>query len=154
MHRALSLLPLVLAVAGCGEAERSVVTRSAVTAPLTPAGKGRLEIVKTFPGGPVFVEGSQTHVRLVNADGHAVAGKISHGGPPAAILRRDLPPGTYHLVTVERPCDGNCGQLDPPVDETRCRLDVEVRRSSVSRVTIAVVRAADGAAVHCDVTRG
>ena len=154
MHRAVSLLALVVAAAGCGQGERPVATGSAVNAPSTPAATGRLEIVKTFPAGPVFIEGSHTHVRLVDAGGHTIARNTLRGGPPAPIFRRDLPRGTYRLVTAERPCDGNCGTLDPPVDGTRCTLDVEVRPSSVTRVTIALVRAADAAAVDCAVTRG
>ena len=151
MHRALGLLPFLLALAGCGEAGRPAPSG---TPSSTPAAKGRLEIVKTYPGGPVFIEGSHTSFRLLDADGHTVTHRALPDGPGGPKYQRVLPQGTYHLETVERPCDGNCGILDAPVDGTRCTLDVEVRPGSVRRVTIAVVRADDAAAAECDVTGG
>jgi hypothetical protein len=33
-----------------------------------------------------------------------------------------LAPGRYVVTSYQRPCDGNCGYLDPPTD--RCRTTV------------------------------
>jgi hypothetical protein len=58
-----------------------------------------------------------------DADGHVVAERAFSGvrpNRPAIDVR--LAPGRYVVTSYQRPCDGNCGYLDPPTD--RCRTTV------------------------------
>lgn len=125
MARLLPLLLLVpVALSGCGE----------------PEGAGRLQVDKVLSGAPSYMEGSLTEVTLRDEDGRTVAEARQRepGGSP--ILARTLPAGDYELSARERPCQGNCGILDPP--GPRCELDLEVRQDRAARV---VVRMAGGA---------
>ena len=47
-----------------------------------------------------------------------------------------LDPGSYRLVSSQRPCDGSCDSLDPPTDE--CSREVVVTAGRSVAVTITV----------------
>jgi len=51
---------------------------------------------------------------------------------PRATLTLD--PGSYTMVSFQRPCDGNCGTLDPPADQ--CSLAIEALAGSVIKTTV------------------
>ncbi len=126
--RALVLLLAALA-AGCGEGE--------------PAGSGRLVVDKSLSGGPSYMEGSLTELTVRDEDGRPVARarQAQSGGGP--LLDRTLPAGTYRLISHERPCQGNCGLLDPPA--ARCEAEVEVRRDRTTRAYVLLA----GGATEC-----
>jgi len=70
------------------------------------------------------------------------------------LLDRALPEGTYELAAVERPCAGNCGQLDPAVDATRCDVDLTVKADRTTRVSIVLSSASGRPAADCSATTG
>ena len=135
-----TVLSLAVLCAACGGSDE----REAV------AETGRLVLEKTHPDGPVFIEGSVTHVKIVRDDGETI---VDEERPPesvgAPLFDEALRPGTYTLVSVERPCDANCGYLDRPVESTRCTLDVRVEAGRTATVQIAVERARQRAVVSC-----
>ena len=129
----LALAALALVTAACGHDE--------------PASEnGRLVIQKSLDGPPVFIEGSATQFRIMRVDGSTVA---EHVRWSAMLFDGSLAPGSYKLETVERPCSGNCGMLDEPVETTRCALDVRVVAGERSEVSIDVKRPATTAVTTC-----
>jgi len=64
--------------------------------------------------GPMYIEGSYSYFLVISA-GSIVEEKRLAGSSTSF----SLPPGDYELRAYVRPCDGNCGNLDPPVDECR-----------------------------------
>jgi hypothetical protein len=138
----LPLLPVLaaLTMAACGAAEP----------PSDGDQHGRLVVHKSLAGGPIFIEGSVTHVRLVRRDGKVVVdGLRPVDTPDVPLLDRAVAPGTYDLIAVERPCEGNCGMLDPPVATTRCSVEVIVSAARTTRVDVVLGRGRDSALSDC-----
>ncbi len=74
------------------------------------------------PRGPVFTEGALPQVELVDAAGHRyTVDPDSHD----TFTFSGLEPGTYRLEGALRPCDGNCGYLDPPTGKCQEMLTVD-----------------------------
>lgn len=117
-----------LALAGCGE----------------PQGTGRLEVDKVLTGSPGFMEGSLTEVTVRDEQGRTVLEQRQREPGQRAILARSLPAGDYTLVARERPCQGNCGMLDPPAGE--CELDLDVEPDAATRVVVQLA----GTDLECD----
>ena len=71
----------------------------------------------------VYIEGSISYLRVHDRRGVLVLERRS--GPGARFrVRRALAAGRYRVTSFERPCDGNCGLLDPPAE--RCSRRVEI----------------------------
>jgi D-alanyl-D-alanine dipeptidase len=51
-------------------------------------------------------------------------------------MTRRLPPGRYRVISYQRPCDGNCGLLDPPTD--RCVRPIRVLSGGLTEVAVSV----------------
>jgi hypothetical protein len=82
----------------------------------------------------VYREGAMAEIILRDDAGQVVDRRIVRPGRPVEF--RDLPAGDYRLEPALRPCDGNCGYLDPRMDD--CRATVAVTRSVRVRVDFAV----------------
>ena len=65
--------------------------------------------------GAVYTEGAVVEVRLRDASGAVVDTERGDG----ALRFDDLKSGSYTVEPALRPCDGNCGYLDPPTDGCR-----------------------------------
>ncbi len=78
-------------------------------------------------GGP-YIEGSVSYLHLRH--GRRVVFRRSRPGSIDARLHPRV--GLYRVVTFQRPCNGNCSTLDPPVD--RCSERVRVYAGETSRV--------------------
>ena len=76
-----------------------------------PDGRGKLEVAQTLAGA--YDEGSVSYLRVRN--GRRVVLRRSRPGPLRAGLRPRA--GLYRVVSYQRPCQGNCARLDPPVDQ-------------------------------------
>jgi hypothetical protein len=76
---------------------------------------GRLNVRQVLvPDGAVYTEGSYSYVRVERGGEKVVQVRLVR--VPRAVIRLD--PGSYRLISFQRPCDGNCHLLDPPTD--RC----------------------------------
>jgi hypothetical protein len=135
MPLALVLAVIVAVVAsGCGTAsgERAPEDRAA-------SGSGRLVVEHDRPELPRYIEGAVSHLRLVRADtGELIEDGPVADGPSAPTYMRELPAARYRLVSYQRPCDGNCGMLDPPTD--RCATKIDVAAGETLHVTIGLPR--------------
>ena len=64
---------------------------------------------------------------------------------PETTLRLD--PGAYRLVSFQRPCDGNCGIVDPPTD--RCSGDIDAKADARVEATVRL-SPGDGCTIAAD----
>ena len=105
------------------------------------AADGRIEVREQFDlRGGFFIEGYAWHVRIFSANRtlRAVADAVLLTGRAVVF---ELAPGSYRLVSSARPCDGNCGYLDP--DANPC--SVRFRMTSGKRLVASVRTRADRA---------
>lgn len=134
MRLALVLAIMLAAVAaGCGAAsDRAPADRAA-------SGPGRLTVVHERPSPPRYIEGSVSHLKLVRADtGEVIDDGPLSADPVAPMYTRELPAARYRLVSFQRPCEGNCGMLDPPTD--RCERTIDVGPGEALEATVVLPR--------------
>ena len=111
---------------------------------------GRLVVEKSLAGLPIFTEGSTTRLRIVDADGEEIVDELRPVAThDVALFDRAVPEGAYRVTAVERPCQGNCTFLDPPVETTRCEIDVAVTADRTTRVAIVLSHASGEADSDC-----
>jgi hypothetical protein len=105
---------LMLGLTACGSAASAGET----TEPPAPAG-----VVLTERGQEpcCYIEGFVRFVRIKH-DGEVI---FKGRWKPDSVFKRSLPAGTYRIIRELRPCEGNCGYLDP-VSE-RCGITVTVK---------------------------
>ena len=118
---------------------RALGIATAVAALAGPAGAaaapGTLNYRQTLDSSRgVYVEGSISFMRVRDANGEAVVSRRT--ARPNFRLVRKLPPGRYRAISYQRPCDGNCGLLDPPAD--RCSKRIRVLSSGLTDVRVTV----------------
>jgi hypothetical protein len=115
MARSIAALVVSAALlAGCGVANTDSPTGRRAT----------VHVRQEWVGGGLYVEGSYSYAR-VERDGSTVEQvRLTGEKMPSETIR--IEPGTYRLVSFQRPGDGNCGTLDPPTDQCSRRIDVEV----------------------------
>ncbi len=118
----LIVIGLVLAAAG--------VARSPASAP-TPGGT---LVVREHqrPSDGVYTEGYVSFLRVRDHTGKVIIRRRFDVGDPLVHLRSDLAPGTYRVTRFIRPCDGNCGFLDPPTERCGHEVGIESGHSTVA----------------------
>lgn len=82
----------------------------------------------------LYVEGSISYMRVRGVRGKLVVAKRVNR--PRFRMQRRLAPGRYKVISYQRPCDGNCGTLDPPTD--RCARHVHVLSGGLTEVAVRV----------------
>jgi D-Ala-D-Ala dipeptidase-like protein/beta-lactamase family protein len=82
----------------------------------------------------VYVEGSISYVRVRTSRGKRVSARRVR--KPRFRMRRQLAPGRYRVISYQRPCEGNCGRLDPPTD--RCARRVRILSGGLTEVAVRV----------------
>jgi len=92
-----------------------------------------LVVERTFVEGVAYAEGAISYVRVETADSETIAEETLPDANPAEVTLR-LDPGRYRLRSWQRPCDGNCEQLDPPTDE--CDKAFTMRPNQRLRATV------------------
>jgi len=116
-----------LLVGGCGGTQAK--PRSAQPA--------TLHVRQEWDGGGLYVEGAYSYLRVERNGSSVLQVRLSDMKIPRAAIHLD--PGSYRLVSFQRPCDGNCGTLDSPTDQ--CSRAVQVEADAVLE---AVVRLSPG----------
>ena len=112
-----------------------------------PRAVATVEVHQTLGDGPMYIEGSVPHVRIVDAEGAVLIDRdLPQWRLDEPLLTETLPAGTYRILTHQRPCEGNCAHLDPPTD--RCettfraaagqRVQLEIRLKAGQGCTIIV----------------
>jgi D-alanyl-D-alanine dipeptidase len=81
-----------------------------------------------------YVEGSISYVRVRTSGGRQVVGRRVH--KPRFRMQRRLAPGRYRVISYQRPCEGNCGVLDPPTD--RCARPIRILSGGLTEVAVRV----------------
>lgn len=76
-----------------------------------PASAGQLLITQVTVGRAVPIEGALSYIRVERATGATLTRRQLPGSHKLTLR---LPPGAYRLVSWQRICDANCGNLDPP----------------------------------------
>jgi hypothetical protein len=99
----LALMTLVLASCAAQATPRPAATASAHA--------GQLNILQVAVGNAVPTEGALSYIRVERATGATVTKRQL---PGSGQLTLRVPSGAYRLVSWQRICDGNCGNLDPP----------------------------------------
>jgi hypothetical protein len=79
--------------------------------PAVTARAGQLRIAQATVGGAVPIEGALSYIRVERATGATVTERQL---PGRGKLTLTLQPGGYRLVSWQRICDANCGNLDSP----------------------------------------
>jgi len=79
--------------------------------PATSGSAGHLQINQTMVGHAVPIEGALSYIRIERASGATLSQRQL---PGRGALTLTVPPGAYRLVSWQRLCDANCGNLDPP----------------------------------------
>jgi len=82
----------------------------------------------------LYVEGSVSYVRVRGVRGKLVVARRVNRA--RFRMRRQLGSGRYRVISYQRPCDGNCSQLDPPTD--RCARHVRILSGGLTEVAVRV----------------
>lgn len=132
MRAALLVLALALAAlaSGCGASDEP-----AGTTPEAAPATASLTIEQVLDtSGPMFIEGYLWSLEIVDADGNQVFEDDLEG----MTHTEELPAGSYTIKSAMKPCSGNCGYTDAPVNE--CELELEVAAPATA---VEVSQAAD-----------
>ena len=116
----------VLAIVSCGAV-------GVAAAPGAGGGTGKLRVREhRLPSDVIYTEGYVSFLRIREAgSGRAVVKRRFQGRVHA---RTKLRAGRYRVIRFIRPCDGNCGLLDPRTE--RCAAAVDVGAGGATRVVI------------------
>jgi hypothetical protein len=103
-------------LAGCGS--QTDAPAAGPPTKITLANPATLTVATSLTSdGPMYTEGALARLVLRDADGNVVA--TTTKWPGKQFVFDGLTPGKYVLEPALRPCDGNCGYLDPPTDSCR-----------------------------------
>jgi hypothetical protein len=91
-----------------------------------------VHVRQEWAGGNLYIEGSYSYVRLEQGGKSVKQVRLKGGRTLEATL--PLEPGSYRLVSFQRPCDGNCGYLDPPTD--KCSREIEAKAGGRVEATV------------------
>ena len=101
--------------------------------------------------GKLIVSERQLESNVIYTEGYVSFLRVREAGSgDAAVKRRfnrkvrlraELPAGRYRVIRFIRPCDGNCGFLDPRTE--RCSAPVEVTAGGRTKVVIRTKAGAD-----------
>jgi hypothetical protein len=83
----------------------------------------RVVVEQTASGGGMYIEGAFSYIQVRDEAGDVDVEQRAMFRSRIS-FRFPLMPGEYRLISFQRPCGGNCGNLDPPTD--RCEADLSV----------------------------
>lgn len=132
----LVLVPLLLGSCAAQASPGPAATAGAA------AGAGQLLITQVRVGTAVPIEGAFAYIRLERAGGGTVAERRL---PDSGKLTLTVPSGVYRLMSWQRTCDANCGNLDPPGNH--CARPVTLRKGEQLQAVIRVDFASSGCVI-------
>jgi hypothetical protein len=135
---------IVLAVLGAA-LTAVVVSSSAADAAKTDQVPGNVLVTQRLVGRIFYIEGSVGYARILDRSGNRVAEDAFAGSQ----VMFSLGPGRYRLVSYQRPCDANCGNLGAPTDKCSKRFRVRAHH-----VVSAIVRVSPGSSCRVRVRYG
>ncbi len=112
-------------------------TGASLTAATVTAGAGAHLVVRQLQSDCCFMEGSVSYLVVRDATGDVVTWREFVGtgiGRPAVGLDVTIDPGSYSVDSFQRPCDANCGFLDPPT--MQCSSHVSLRSGQDYQATV------------------
>lgn len=112
-------------------------TEPSLTAATVTIGAGSHLVIDQVQSDCCFAEGSISYLVIRDTGGTVVTWReFEAGGEGRSVPGLDLTldTGTYEVESFQRPCDANCGFLDPPV--LRCSRQVSLRSGQVVRMTV------------------
>jgi hypothetical protein len=116
-------------------------TARASPGPAATAGAAQLRIAQVRVSASVPIEGSLSYVRLERTGGTTVTERLPDGDKLTLTVR----PGAYRLVSWQRICDANCGNLDPP--SNRCTRPFTLRKGEQLQAVIRLDWESSGCAI-------
>ena len=127
-----------MVAAGCADPDsgQPAPKAGAETTTATVAQRATLTVTthqRVGPDGMMYIEGALPQVELVTEDGHRIKAEADRKG---TFTFDDLVPGTYVIDAALRPCDGNCGYLDPPTDACKTSLRIDRDATAAARWVI------------------
>jgi len=97
------------------------------------AGAGQLRITQVRVGTAIPTEGAFSYIRLERPGGAMVTERRLPDGWKLTLTVR---PGAYRLLSWQRTCDANCGNLDPP--SSQCARPFTLRKGERLQAVIRV----------------
>ena len=100
----------------------------------------RGQLVLTVSRRCCYTEGSFFYVRIRTDAGELVLGRTYPAADTEFVVRKSLAPGSYSILSYERPCEGACpepgqeGAFDPPM--SRCERVLMIESSETYHLTI------------------
>ena len=125
----------------------SVTTQGAVNPALS-----RGQLVLAVSRRCCYTEGSFFYLRIRTDAGELVLGRTYRAAETEFVVRKSLAPGTYSILSYERPCAGVCpepgqgGALDPPM--SRCEHVLMIESSETYRVSVVAGPGVNGCPTH------
>jgi hypothetical protein len=116
-------------------------TARASPSPAATAGAAQLRIAQVRVSASLPIEGSLSYVRLERTGGTTVTERLPDSGKLTLTVR----PGAYRLVSWQRICDANCGNLDPP--SNRCTRPFTLRKGEQLQAVIRLDWESSGCAI-------
>ena len=131
--RSLLLIVIVLQAACTGASRAPGTTSGATPAPSDLTARVRITQVRV--GGPIFTEGSVSYLILKEGE-EVVFRQVFRNAPifRPLIDMKPVQPGSYRVISYQRPCDGSCLALDPP--RARCSTALVLGQGDGVVVTI------------------
>lgn len=113
----------VLLAAGCATSAQSSTDLSPSASGL---GTGRLVVTQEMAkGAGVYIEGYVPFVTVAQNGQEVFSARMEFD----QTLTHELPAGSYQLTFTVRPCDGNCGYLDPPTETCSKAFTIEAEQT-------------------------
>lgn len=128
-----AIVLVVLAIACTGD--ESVSRTSSLTTTPTPVGtappQAPGQLVLAVSRRCCYTEGSFFFLKVRTDAGELILERMYGAADDEFAVRKSLPPGTYSILSYERPCAGSCPEadhveaLDPPTSRCERVLTIE-----------------------------
>ena len=80
----------------------------------------------------MYTEGSQSYLTVAAATGGRDTVEYVVMNPEHPVYSKPLAPGRYTITSWQRPCDGNCSNLDPATDRCHSTISMPSNAADVS----------------------